>query len=138
MKATGIIRRLDDLGRIVIPKEIRKQMNINAGDPMEIYVDGNMVCFGKYTSIDQEHWNSAIRIANVMLNGFKFVLLDRYGDVIDTNSKDAVTIDTTEGHIIEIRVNNEIEGYIQALEKNAPIEKFAETAKVISALFTEG
>lgn len=51
MKATGIIRRIDDLGRIVIPKEIRRNMNIREGDPMEIYLDGdNRVIFEKYNS----------------------------------------------------------------------------------------
>lgn len=51
MKATGIIRRIDDLGRIVIPKEIRRNMNIRGGDPMEIYLDGdNRVVFEKYNS----------------------------------------------------------------------------------------
>ena len=37
MKATGIVRRIDDLGRVVIPKEIRTQMGIKEGDPLEIY-----------------------------------------------------------------------------------------------------
>lgn len=51
MKATGIIHRIDDLGRIVIPKEIRRNMNIREGDPMEIYLDGdNRVVFEKYNS----------------------------------------------------------------------------------------
>ena len=39
MKATGIVRRIDDLGRVVIPKEIRRTMRIREGDPLEIYVD---------------------------------------------------------------------------------------------------
>lgn len=39
MKATGIIRRIDDLGRIVIPKEIRKTLRLREGDPMELYID---------------------------------------------------------------------------------------------------
>ena len=39
MKATGIVRRVDDLGRIVIPKEIRRSMNIREGDPLEIFID---------------------------------------------------------------------------------------------------
>lgn len=39
MKATGIIRRIDELGRIVIPKEIRRSCHINDGDPLEISVD---------------------------------------------------------------------------------------------------
>ena len=39
MKATGIVRRIDDLGRIVIPKEIRRTMRIREGAPLEIYTD---------------------------------------------------------------------------------------------------
>ena len=41
MKATGIVRRIDDLGRIVIPKEIRRQLKIGESDPVEIFLSGN-------------------------------------------------------------------------------------------------
>ena len=40
MKATGIVRRIDDLGRVVIPKEVRLNMGIKEGDPLEIYTTG--------------------------------------------------------------------------------------------------
>ena len=43
MKATGIIRRVDDLGRIVIPKEIRKQLKIGESDPLEIFLSSDGV-----------------------------------------------------------------------------------------------
>lgn len=45
MKATGIVRRIDDLGRIVLPKELRKMMTIDKKDPIEIYVedDGSII-----------------------------------------------------------------------------------------------
>lgn len=39
MKATGIVRRIDDLGRVVIPKEIRRSMGIKEGDPIEMFID---------------------------------------------------------------------------------------------------
>ena len=39
MKSTGVLRRIDDLGRIVIPKEIRKTLRIKEGDPLEIFTD---------------------------------------------------------------------------------------------------
>ncbi len=50
MKATGIVRRIDDLGRVVIPKEIRRTMRIREGDPLEIYTSGSgEVIFKKYS-----------------------------------------------------------------------------------------
>lgn len=49
MKATGVIRRVDDLGRIIIPKSVRKELNIKEGEPMELFIDGNDVVFRKYT-----------------------------------------------------------------------------------------
>ena len=54
MKATGIVRRIDDLGRVVIPKEIRRTMRIREGDPLEIYTesDGSVV-FRKYSPIGE-------------------------------------------------------------------------------------
>lgn len=49
MRATGIIRRVDDIGRIVIPKEVRRLMKIREGEAMEIFTDADqqMVCFQK-------------------------------------------------------------------------------------------
>ena len=41
MKSIGIVRKIDELGRIVLPIELRRSMNINEGDPLEIYVEGN-------------------------------------------------------------------------------------------------
>ena len=52
MKATGIVRRIDDLGRVVIPKEIRRTMRIREGDPLEIYTDRDGgVIFKKYSQL---------------------------------------------------------------------------------------
>ena len=54
MKATGIVRRIDDLGRVVIPKEIRRTMRIKEGDPLEIYTDREgEVIFKKYSPIGE-------------------------------------------------------------------------------------
>ena len=48
MKATGIIRNLDQLGRFVIPKETRKAFNLNNGDPIEMFTDGDKIILKKY------------------------------------------------------------------------------------------
>ena len=49
MKATGIIRRVDDLGRVVIPKDIRRTIGIHEGEPLEIFIEGgDTVCFRRY------------------------------------------------------------------------------------------
>ena len=48
MKSTGIIRRVDELGRVVIPIEIRNQFNIAEKDPIEIYVDGSSIILKKF------------------------------------------------------------------------------------------
>lgn len=54
MKATGIVRRIDDLGRVVIPKEIRRTMRIREGDPLEIFTDnGGEVVFKKYSPMGE-------------------------------------------------------------------------------------
>lgn len=50
MKSIGIVRNIDDLGRIVIPKELRKTMDLKVQDPIEIYVDEDKIIFTKYES----------------------------------------------------------------------------------------
>jgi len=54
MKATGIVRRIDDLGRVVVPKEIRRTLRIREGDPLEIFVDREgEVILKKYSPINE-------------------------------------------------------------------------------------
>ncbi len=54
MKATGIVRRIDDLGRVVIPKEIRRNMRIRNGDPLEIFIESSgEIILKKYSPIGQ-------------------------------------------------------------------------------------
>jgi len=48
MKSTGIVRKIDELGRIVLPMELRKILNINVKDSMEIYVEGENIVLRKY------------------------------------------------------------------------------------------
>ena len=79
MKATGIIRRIDDLGRVVIPKELRKSMKIKEGAPLEIYTYKGAVCFKPYSPIGQKDWEKANEILKIMLS-CGFSLVDTYGE----------------------------------------------------------
>ena len=79
MKATGIVRRIDDLGRVVIPKEIRRTMRIREGDPLEIYTDREgEVIFKKYSPIG-ELAQFAQQYAETLSNtcGLSVVICDR-------------------------------------------------------------
>lgn len=83
MKATGIVRRIDDLGRIVIPKEIRRSFRIKEGDPLEIYTDADgEVIFKKYSPIGE-------------LSSFA----GQYADVLHKNSGLSVVVMDNE-HVI--------------------------------------
>ncbi|MDE7364984.1 MAG: AbrB/MazE/SpoVT family DNA-binding domain-containing protein [Ruminococcus sp.] len=79
MKATGIVRRIDDLGRVVIPKEIRRTMRIREGDPLEIYTNNEgEVIFKKYSAISEMSEN-AVYLAEVMYKtaGCPVVVFDK-------------------------------------------------------------
>ena len=78
MKATGIVRRVDDLGRIVIPKEIRRTLRLREGDPLEIFTGSdNDVIFKKYSPIG-ELQNAGARYAEVLskISGLPAVICD--------------------------------------------------------------
>lgn len=52
MKDTGIVRNVDDLGRFVLPMELRKKLNINIGDPLEVFVQNDIIMLRKYSPSD--------------------------------------------------------------------------------------
>lgn len=79
MKATGIVRRIDDLGRVVIPKEIRRTMRIREGSPLEIYTSGDgEVIFKKYSPVGELD-SGTLQAAEVIskLTGEAAVVFDR-------------------------------------------------------------
>lgn len=85
MKATGIVRRIDDLGRIVIPKEIRRTMRIREGDPMEIFLEDGGVFFKKYSTLSD--FSDMAENAIKSINGkFELIVTDR-DQVIASSSK---------------------------------------------------
>jgi AbrB family transcriptional regulator (stage V sporulation protein T) len=87
MKATGIVRRIDELGRVVIPKEIRRTLRIKEGDPLEIFTDRDELMLKKYSPIATlERFSSATARSLHDLSGKLAVICDTdevlfaYGD----------------------------------------------------------
>lgn len=74
MKATGIVRRIDDLGRIVLPKEVRRTMKIREGDPLEIFLSDDGVTLKKYTVKENltEMFENVLETADEMLEGVHY------------------------------------------------------------------
>ena len=81
MKATGIVRRIDDLGRVVIPKEIRRTLRIKEGDPLELFTtrEGEVV-FKKYQPFEEHDWAKAKAIVSAMYPDLQFGLYNDYGE----------------------------------------------------------
>lgn len=78
MKATGIVRRIDDLGRVVIPKEIRRVLRIREGDPLEIYTNNSgEVILKKYSPINElSHYASEYAETAANILGASVVISD--------------------------------------------------------------
>ncbi|HHX80795.1 MAG TPA: AbrB/MazE/SpoVT family DNA-binding domain-containing protein [Acholeplasmataceae bacterium] len=121
MKATGVVRRIDDLGRIVIPKEIRRNLRIREGDSLEIYTDGtNSIILKKYSHIEN-------------INNF----IIHYVDAVYASNKKEIIITDTEriiaaagnfrkdiiGKKIDLRLDDRIQKKTtQIIEKNEGLE----------------
>ena len=80
MISTGIIRKIDDLGRIVLPKELRKSLNINSGDDLQISIDNDIIILEKYSRLDNFE-ESIISIIN------SFCVVDNYKIYLTINDK---------------------------------------------------
>ncbi len=108
MKATGIVRRIDDLGRVVIPKEIRRTMRIREGDPLEIYTDREGgVILKKYSPIGELN-----QFAGEYIDSAYTVLGD---SVVVTDTDQVVAVSGgSKRDYLEKRISPEIEKIIQS------------------------
>ena len=134
MKATGIVRRIDDLGRVVIPREIRKTLRIKEGDPLEIFTtkEGEVI-FKKYTYCNEEDWNKAKEIVKVLTN-VPFGIYDNYGDLQVMTTKNVPNYcDSADNAIF---ANGDIVGFIYF--KGDILEQESDKIKeVLKKLFSE-
>ena len=85
MQDTGIIRRIDELGRVVIPKELRKKLRIREGDPLEIYTNKNEMVLKKYSPV-----MAILEHAKVVAEGL-YAVTGKVCIITDTNSVIAVS-----------------------------------------------
>lgn len=151
MKATGIVRRIDDLGRVVIPKEIRRTLRIREGDPLEIYVDREgEVILKKYSPVG-ELSNFAKGYAEALHEGIGHIILiaDRDAIVSTAGTSKKEFLSKPIGQAVEkvmedrrtVLINNPAEhkqfkGYLTQQEEEEETCKF--TAEVISPIIVEG
>ena len=110
MKATGVVRRIDDLGRIVIPKEIRKTLRIKEGTPLEIFTEkeGNIILkkyspIGELTNFSEQYVKSLFSITNLIAL------------VTDKDSVIAVS-GTAKKNLLEASISEELEKIIDKRE----------------------
>lgn len=94
MKSTGVIRRIDELGRIVLPKEIRRNLGIREGENLEIFVEDDRVILKKYSKIKdyKETINSICELVSLVYH-FKLIVTDRDRVVYSNIYKDIVGSD---------------------------------------------
>ena len=108
MKATGIVRRIDDLGRVVIPKEIRRTMRIREGDPLEIFVSNEgEVIFKKYSPIS-ELGSIAAQYCEVLYRtaGYPVLITDRDHVVAVSGISRREVLERRVSHGLEDQIEN--------------------------------
>ena len=134
MKATGIVRRIDDLGRVVIPKEIRRTLKIREGDPLEILIEKNCVCFKKYSTLGSFS-EDILRVAQDMAQrtfNHQIAIYDRdskvsgpnsYSSYVDESWEDNSTSFEYEGMgVYPIVSDGELYGYVCCPESDMSAE----------------
>ena len=135
MKATGIVRRIDDLGRVVIPKEIRRTLRLREGDPLELYTIDGGVCFKPYSSWEQE----VVTFGRALLAEFPspLAIYDRQGCLVYSRSNELpreVDVEDYESDYA-VLVEGEVVGYVVAEKMHAP-DQFSDArkcARILSA-----
>lgn len=134
MKATGIIRRVDDLGRVVIPKEIRRTLRIREGDPLEIFIEKDCVCFQKY-SVLGSFSEDILKVAQAMAQRtfrHQIAIYDRDSKISGPNSYISYVDESWEENrtpfkregmgTYPIISNGELYGYVRCLESDMGAE----------------
>ncbi len=141
MKATGIVRRIDDLGRVVIPKEIRRTLRIKEGDPLELFTtrEGEVV-FKKYQPFEEHDWVKAKNLVRAVFPNLQFGLYNDLGEKqTATNISFYKTIDIDDNvYDNNVIVNNEMDtiGYI-VVSNSILATELEKICKLLKEFFSE-
>lgn len=140
MKATGIVRRIDDLGRVVIPKEIRRTMRIREGDPLEIYTNsGGEVVFKKYSPIG-EMSDFAVQYAEALSHGTQLSVLicDRDRCVAAAGLSKKETLDKPVSQVLENVMQSRKSKVFSEDNKSEAVEGFPGILRVAVPILSAG
>lgn len=114
MKATGIVRRIDDLGRVVIPKDIRRTMNIREGDPLEVFTDRDgCIIFKKYVPNNLADISQQI-VSALKALGIYAIVYDDTGSAINQFNAQRIDLEdeTLKSSLFEIKDDEYVWGYV--------------------------
>lgn len=91
MKSTGITRKIDELGRIVVPKEIRRNLGIRDGESLEIFTDDDSIILKKHSQMERFE-DLGAKLGEIISNIFKVdvIITDREKVIVATNNKDLI------------------------------------------------
>ena len=110
MKSTGVVRKIDDLGRLVIPKELRKTLKVNEGDSLEIFVDDSSIILKKYSVFDD-----SISISKKLVDSFykvfksSVLITDKYKVIASSSNIDGKYYNCELTSSIKNYINDRIE-----------------------------
>ncbi len=129
MKSTGVTRKIDELGRIVIPKEIRRNLGIRDGESLEIYIDEDSIILKKHFQI-QKYEDISIKLSDIIKAIFKI-------DVIITD-REKVIVTTYDKDLLQQKISKDLMYLIDNREELDSNEKqsFKFEKKEISGFFT--
>ena len=129
MRATGIVRRIDDLGRVVIPKEIRRSMGIREGDPLEIFTENGTIGLRKYSPIGDFDLETIKKICDAALGELNYTLYDKWGEPLLPITAPNLDISNKGVNVCDIKCDGEVIGFLQSPSGNKET-----TADIIGSL----
>lgn len=103
MKSTGVVRRIDELGRIVVPKEIRRNLKIRDGENMEIFIDNDLIILKKFSKMEDTiaYSKKIIDVVN-KITDFNLLITDRDHIISSSNQLNDLNRESVSNELMEL------------------------------------